>query len=128
MKINDMQKRTIDVYNCDHCNKMYQRKHACEQHEKDCFKNPINHRPCLDCMNLTMIEQTIYGNDWTGGETQTKVNAFFCRAKGIALYPPKTENRNDGRVYEFGDYANEPMPKTCDQADIIFPQDEPPLF
>jgi hypothetical protein len=78
-----MRKRTIDVYNCDHCNKMYQRKHACEQHERDCFKNPANHRPCLDCMNLTMIEQTIYGNDWMGGEVQTKEMLSFAALKEL---------------------------------------------
>ncbi len=123
-----MRKRTIDVYNCDHCNKMYQRKHSCEAHERDCWRNPANYRPCYDCMNCTKKEQTIFEDDWQGYEVERKVEAFFCRAKGIALYPPKIENKGDNRFYDFEAYSNEPMPKKCELADIIHLQDEPPLF
>jgi len=41
-----------EIYKCDHCNKLYQRKHACIKHEIACHKNPENHRVCFGCMHL----------------------------------------------------------------------------
>jgi len=44
---------TKEIYKCDHCNKCYQIKSACERHETLCNKNPNNHRPCFECNKLT---------------------------------------------------------------------------
>ena len=45
------------VYYCDHCKKHGLSKPKMEHHEKICFKNPENNRPCFDCMNLEKIDR-----------------------------------------------------------------------
>lgn len=122
-----MKKRTITVFNCDHCNKLYQRERACKIHERDCGKNPANNRACYDCHNLRKIKQTILEDNWQGYEEERIVEAFYCEAKRIALYPPKIENRNDGRFYDFGSYSNEPMQKQCEKHssnDVLIPHNK----
>ncbi len=110
-----MKERTLKVYNCSHCNKLYLRKGACEKHENDCFKNFKNYRPCFDCFNLRKIDQVICVDYWDGSQEEKTVSAFFCAAKKIALYPPKIENK--GVFYDFGEYSNEPMPRKCEVYD-----------
>lgn len=107
-----MKERTLKVYNCSHCNKLYLRKGACEKHERDCFNNWANHRPCFNCSNLRKKDQVICIDYFDGSQEEKVVSAFYCDAKKIALYPPKIENR--GTFYDFHSYSNEPMPKVCE--------------
>lgn len=106
-----------EVYKCDHCNKMYQRKHAAIAHEPKCEKNPDNIRACRDCVFLEMIKADLY-EDAYNGEIHRKVDALFCTKKDHYIYPPKAEHK--GKAYEFGDKENNPMPKECEEWKDVF--------
>ncbi len=111
-----MKERHISVFNCDHCNKLYQVRNACERHEKLCNKNPINFRACHFCEHLDKKETTIY-HDTGYGEMTSKVSLLYCKAKDIFLYPPKVEAK--GEWFET-DPENVPMPKECDMRKSTF--------
>ena len=126
---------TKPTYKCEHCSKLYQRKHFAIKHELSCKKNPLNFRKCFNCEHCAFIEDSIFEDTWRGTEDETKVKTFFCNAKDHYLHPPKAEHK--GNVYEFGDKSNEPMPMECDkfkncngwmeELDDIFPFEEKPL-
>lgn len=104
-------KKCKELYYCDHCNKMYQRKHAAIKHEKYCNKNPENKRACFNCQYLEMKVFDFYYDSYAGEEI-TKVEAFYCGKVDKAVYPPKVERSFKG-PYEFGDLENVKMPKEC---------------
>lgn len=104
-----MKTRTIEVYNCDHCNKLYQRKHAIIKHEPICSLNPENRRPCFGCVSLIKKEVVIESETEYNVYRDTK-NVLFCKKKEVHLYPPKIERLKNW--YEIED--NYPMPKECD--------------
>lgn len=106
-------KETIkSMYQCDHCKKWYHRKHACIYHEKLCFKNPINERPCFDCPNLVSVEYTLYDDHPNLGEVKRDVIIFQCSETKNYLHTP--QNAIKGNAYELGDHENLPMPVKCD--------------
>lgn len=113
-----MKTRTIEVYNCDYCNKLYQVKKAVIQHELICTKNPVNKRPCFECEHLTKAEYKIYF-DAFDGEHEKTVNILYCKKKQIFVYPPRVEIKNN--AYELGYMKNEPMPKDCNLFELIQP-------
>lgn len=87
-----MKTKQITAYSCDHCNKLYQRKHSCERHEDLCYKNPENKRPCFDCPFLTKEpyeEDRPYGSYTIG-------NFFFCSKKEHFLISPYTQKKGNG--------------------------------
>lgn len=100
-----------EIYKCDFCNKLYQKKAACEAHEFICFKNPDNKRPCYGCIHLEKIKADLYFDTFQG-EGCRKVDVFHCNAKDIYIHTPQVEAK--GNAFEFGDKLNEPMPKQCD--------------
>lgn len=105
-----------EIYFCEYCNKLYQRKHACLYHEKLCFKNPDNVRPCFDCEYLIMkdCETTeSYYDGYGERESIVKKSLFYCDEKKWYLYPPKVEIKNN--FIELGDEQNLPMPRKCDE-------------
>lgn len=69
--------KTIEatIYKCDHCRKIYQVKHACERHEKVCWKNPANHYACFDCVFLDKSRETLDG----GMSHGISVRTFRCK-------------------------------------------------
>ena len=75
-------------YKCDHCGKLYQKKHACEKHEnKLCRKTPNNNHPCWSCPHLNdSVEDTFIGDDPYSGEVWIKSKAFYCKKKEVNLY------------------------------------------
>lgn len=84
---------TKEVYKCEHCRKLYQRKNACIDHEPKCRKNPINVPTCHGCTYLENIGikyepqvQTQHGNDdlFDG-------RGFRCKLKKIFMYHPSLE-------------------------------------
>lgn len=111
-----MKTRTIVVYNCEHCNKLYQVKSACERHEIKCTKNTANHRACMNCIHLDKKEVTQYFDTYCGDGSR-KVNILFCEAKNICVYPPMV----DGKQLEDLDFDNEPMPTSCDLQQLSQP-------
>ena len=107
-----MRQRIIPVYNCDHCNKLYQVKSKCARHEELCTRNPANTRACHGCIHLDKKEVTHYFDTFQG-EGSRKVSVFFCAAKQICVYPPQiTGNKEPLESMEFD---NEPMPLECDK-------------
>jgi len=113
-----MKTETREVYKCDYCNKMYQRKHSAIYHESICGKNPANHRPCHMCVHICKKETFIYSgsdNYYNSEPINAKVEFLFCNAKQIFLYTPKNEARgNYKHIDENGNnFENNPMPKTC---------------
>lgn len=102
-----MQEKIKTIYVCDHCGKKYFVKWACEKHEKACFYNPENSRPCSTCSNLT--KKTTLVDGYNGNDRQ--VSLFYCKVKKIFLYPPQVEIK--GNAF-FPEEDNYPMPKECD--------------
>lgn len=106
-----MKIETREIYKCDHCNKLYQRKHACEKHEIMCSKNPDNFRACFGCKHLTKVEVPIQGYYW-----EYEANVLYCSKLEKYLHPPKVEHK--GNALDFG-RLNEPMPRECKDFDDI---------
>jgi hypothetical protein len=75
-------------FKCDHCGKLYQRKHACEKHEnKFCNKHPNNLHQCWWCPYLSSKMVNHYlGEHFDGSEIWAEKRAFFCEKKQINLY------------------------------------------
>ncbi len=100
------------AYKCEYCSKLYQRKTACENHEKHCTKNIDNHRACFGCAYLNK-KQTWHYFDTYCSESKEKLSLLHCGEKEIFLYPPKIEVKKNW--FDLGDELNEPMPKKCKQ-------------
>jgi hypothetical protein len=98
------------IYKCEYCNKLYQRKKLCEKHEMGCKKNPDNQRPCFGCENLTKEWKTIYESD-AERVCQRKANVLFCKELKKVLHTPK--NAANKKLYTLKKGINEPMPKNC---------------
>jgi hypothetical protein len=106
-----MKTKVKTVYYCDHCNKKYFIKSACEKHEERCYHNPKNKRPCLTCAHLTKKESTIYYDMYDGSEQSRSVDLLFCEKKQLFLYPPSVERKQN--MFDLGDDHNKPMPNEC---------------
>jgi len=102
---------TKEVYKCEHCRKLYQRKAACEVHEARCNQNPDNSRVCFACNHLSKENKLFYWDNYEG-EHRTQVSVFHCKKLGLIMHPPITEHK--GNDYEFGDVENVPMKRECD--------------
>jgi len=107
-----MKEKKITAYFCSYCNKLYQRKHACINHEGICFSNPDNFRACYGCDFLSK-KTTMHYFDTYSGESYEKVSLLFCSKKGMYVYPPKVEHGK--KWFDLGDEINEPMVKKCDE-------------
>ncbi len=71
-----MKTKTMEVYFCDYCNKLYQLRHACEKHEQYCKKSPANQHKCFEfCEHL---ERTLA---YAGGSIE-----FVCEVTGKSMY------------------------------------------
>jgi hypothetical protein len=99
------------VYKCEYCGKIYQRKHFCINHEKQCIKNLDNFRICNGCRFLSKIETSLYIDTYMG-EMERKVNVLFCSKLDCFVFPPKVEHK--GNAFDFGDKENIPMKKECE--------------
>ena len=108
-----MKIETREIYKCDHCNKLYQRKHAAINHEKACPKNPKNFRKCLDwCKHLRKKDATIE-IDYLDSSCARTYSLFYCNAKKHFLYTPQNEYK--GNFLELEGNDNLPMPKDCQE-------------
>ncbi len=109
-----MKAEAKEIYKCDYCNKLYQKKHLCAYHESVCYKNPDNARVCFGCNNLVKMETVVYSGRIhpDGDEATRKVNLFFCKKLETYLHTPKNEVK--GNAFETGDYDNIPMKKECE--------------
>lgn len=108
---------TKPTYKCEHCRKLYQIKGACERHEKACFRNPDNKRPCNDCNHCEMIKVDLTVFDHNGYDSQVSIKTLHCDKIKSYLIPPKAEHRGNAYLSEElgdGDTPNVPMPRKCD--------------
>jgi len=105
-----MKTETREIYRCGHCNKLYLREGFCKRHEKGCFYNPDNSRPCLDCVSLVKKKHTIY-SDNGNNEYDMVISCFYCDAKKVFMYPPIVEHKRN--AIDLADELNGPMPKKC---------------
>ncbi len=105
-----MKEATKTMYKCDHCNKWYQRKHACINHEEICFNNPENSRPCFSCHYLEKVKYDLF-YDTFNGESKREIEIFQCQKTKKYLHTPQNEIKNN--MYELGNDLNESMPRNC---------------
>jgi len=110
-----MKQKEITAYFCDHCNKLYQRQHACITHEKRCSKNPDNDRLCWNCMHCSIKYEEFWQDGYSGDDPGT-VKVFHCSKLDTFVYPPKVEYSHQG-PYDF-DY-NIPMKNECEHFDNV---------
>ena len=109
-----MKIETREIYKCDYCNKLYQIKNRCADHEKVCSKNPKNDRPCFGCRYLSTKKHTYYIEQYDWEEKRT-VELMYCEKVATFIYPPKVEHKNNW--IETEEPENRPMPKNCDHYD-----------
>lgn len=107
-----MKTETREIYKCEFCNKLYQRRKPALVHEQGCGKNPVNWRKCMQgCMHIGK-KTTDYHEDTGYGSVVSTVNLLHCKAKDVFLYPPKVEAAK--KWFDLGDEPNEPMPMECE--------------
>lgn len=106
-----MRTETKEIYKCDFCNKLYQRKAAAIKHELMCSKNPDNDRPCFHCLSLEKKDTTVFLDHSYGSQDSASFRLLHCSAKEIFLYPPKVGFKKN--VIEIEE-CNEAMPKECE--------------
>jgi hypothetical protein len=102
-----------EVYKCDYCNKLYQMKHHCLNHELSCKKRPDYLRPCHNCQVLKKVKETIwagYGDEY-GNECERDVDVLFCEKRDCFIYPPSVAAK--GNAFEMAK-LNIEMPKECE--------------
>lgn len=104
-----MKEEIKKVFYCDHCNKRYFARHACQNHEDVCSKRPENRNPCLEgCIYLETAESEVYFDTWQGEESFT-ANCFKCTKKNVLMFPYTAERLN--QKYDLESQDQEPMPK-----------------
>lgn len=109
----------ITAYECIYCKKKYKSLVYCIMHESKCYKNPENFVQCFyGCRYLSKHEITLYFDNPLGGELTRDVNCFFCEKKQTFLYPPIVKSK--GNMFDFGDYENIEMPKSCNKFNCIY--------
>lgn len=85
-----MKQKQITAYWCDHCNKLYQRKHACEKHEANCTNNPKNHNACFHCSHCEKIDldiEVLAGNNNGPVYKSQKSFQFNCTKLDKLMFP-----------------------------------------
>jgi len=129
-----MKTRQATVYNCDHCNKRLLHKGYMERHEKECFANPANLRPCFSCGYMERVEVEYYtGRDeyHTGEPIYKTTQGFKCTLKDKLLIPPKARFKNSRSIGEIDfvrhkgeETEQHDMPNDCSEYDSnYFPFD-----
>ena len=107
---------TKEIYKCEFCNKLYQRKDFCIKHEEICRLNPDNFRACHSCRFLVKTNDSIYiENEYCCNEIN--ISILHCNKRHVHIHPPKVEKRN--KKIEFEEIENMPMPKICESFEIF---------
>ena len=106
-----MKAKAIISYRCDYCNKFYQSKYHCTKHEKLCWHNPANKRPCLTCEYLGKKHAKVMVDSSEYGEIKTTLSVFCCTKRDIYLHLPQSDIK--GNIIDLVDDINYRMPKKC---------------
>tara|TARA_R110002012_G_scaffold155511_2_gene316396 strand:+ start:206 stop:592 length:387 start_codon:yes stop_codon:yes gene_type:complete len=109
-------------YKCDHCGKLYQKKHACEKHEeKLCSKSPNNQHPCHKCKYLEVGEGEYITSNCMGYDVEVRQKFFFCSKKKVNLHTYKFDRHVksfDPALFD-DDKDLERMPKKDDCKEFV---------
>lgn len=114
-------KENINVYCCDFCKKKLFIRQAMERHEERCHANPINFRPCFNCIYLerqTIEYDSGVTNYHTGETIYRNGEAFYCSRKiQFMLHPKlrfKKNSENLRTIWFKGDDTEQlDMPLSC---------------
>lgn len=112
-----MKTKTITGYFCDHCKRLYQRKHFAIQHEINCTKNPDNFRPCFGCSHCKKKTVGVFVQGHNSYCT-VGTSVLFCEKLGTGLVHPKQQRT--GFWYDLEDHENDPMPRNCIHKSVIY--------
>lgn len=106
----------VTLYKCDHCKKEYKRKNYCTKHEKRCYRNPENFRPCWACKHFgkRSVEVQISGSDCYGEEIFGDRNVHYCSKFQTFLQSPQTILK--GNAYDLQDLPVQYMPVKCEHS------------
>lgn len=91
-----MKEFTKKVWACDFCKKKYFVKHACEKHEKFCFKNPANKHKCFeDCVFLKISKDDEFQVELIGEyhESVRGRKAYKCTAHNNMMFTCVAERK-----------------------------------
>lgn len=97
-----MTQQECTVYRCEHCRKLYLRRHACAWHEKHCSRNPNNQHVCYDCPHL---EKEVYEADGLG---EHRYVTYTCKKLGKEMHTYVAERRKHSCLK-----YTERMPLSC---------------
>lgn len=100
---------TREIYKCEHCRRMYQRKFWAEYHENRCKHNPVNIRPCFTCPFSKKVE--IETDEYS--ETMYKRDIIYCEKKNIGICPP-FQSGYSYVTLNGEEILNDNMPVQCD--------------
>ena len=115
-----MESKKMLIHICEHCRKLYQRKHACERHEKYCKKNPDNKHACFEfCNYLKRVEVEDTHFDYHGNELYDYISGieFHCTKTDTEMFSYIAE-RKGLDVIKFA----KRMPLECDDYECGYPE------
>tara|TARA_R110000796_G_scaffold88978_1_gene192345 strand:+ start:2235 stop:2600 length:366 start_codon:yes stop_codon:yes gene_type:complete len=110
-----------EIYKCEHCRKVYQRKHACISHEPKCRKNPVNIPKCNNCNFLQSVDMRYEPTyqSYMNNDDLSKGRCFKCTSKEIYMFHPSTKHGEYGIPdyveIDGNEIVQEEMPKECDK-------------
>jgi hypothetical protein len=115
--------KEIKAYKCDHCGKVYQRKHNAKIHEEKCKESPDNNRACFGCRFLEKVELPVVFINSAGYEEIVNRDVLVCTKFKIGVYPPSVENHPTMDGYEIlGNEleieGNKAMPRECKDKEL----------
>jgi hypothetical protein len=108
-----MIEKTMTVYICEHCRKLYQIKRFIEPHEKFCKKNPANKHKCFELCKY--LKRTKDYDEWEHGGIEYTV--FTCEKTGKEMYSFIAERKG---LIDKGYISGERMPLECEGYQNIY--------
>ena len=126
--------KEIKAFKCDHCSKIYQRKHNAKVHEQKCSKNHDNNRACFGCRFLEKLELPVILTNSVGHEEIADRGVLVCMKFKTGVYPPSVERNTISNGYDIADNVyeiegNRAMTTECEGKELdnwasYFPESE----
>lgn len=110
----------VTIYKCDFCKKELKRKHAMNNHEKQCNCNPENFKACtngcvfLEKEKIVLYFETYHHIDHGEEYREVEKEVFKCTKFDKLMYPYSIEKRGLPDRYPSTFEEQEAMPKTCE--------------
>ena len=107
-----MKQKDITAYFCDFCNRLFQRKGACSNHENNhCRSNPKNRDACIDCKHCEKIDIEMVVDGYNGYfhvDRVIKTSHFKCNKFDKLMYPFKAEKWAEKYPHDFDEQERMP--------------------